>query len=255
MRFVKEDPKTARRECNASRHRRSATARRTFRLPSTFRHVQTKAAVGFDRRFRKFRKSLRTATATASFVLNRATVWLCLWRRNRLASQRLIQSNLHVIGRAWNVGRIWTCFAVDCAFVGNFSVRINYDHVGRILGTVRAPRFAFRIEKQRGLTRLPRFSDLLRLFRGNIAFRAGRIGIDGQPDHSFTRVLILQFLHVAAAVMLLHEWAFRIKPFEHDIFALVLRKRVGAALRVRERKIRRSAAHRRRIESIDCSSN
>jgi len=227
----------------------------TFRLPSLPRHAQTKAAVAFDRRFRKFRKSLRTATAAASFVFNGATVWLCLWRRNRLASQRLIQSNLHVIGRAWNVGRIWTCFAVDCAFVGDFSFRINDDHVGRILGAVRAPRLAFLIEKQRCLPRLPRFSDLLRLFRRDIAFRAGRIGIDGQPDHSFARILILQFLHVATAVMLLHERAFRIKPFEHHIFALVLRKRVGATLRVRQRKIRRNAAHRRGIESIKCSSN
>jgi hypothetical protein len=226
-----------------------------FALPSSPRYAQTKAAVVFDRRFREFRKSLRTATATASFVFDRATVWLCLWRRDGLARERLIQSNLHVISRAWNVGWIRTCFAVDCAFIGDFSFRINDDHVGRVLGAVRAPRFAFRIEKQRRLPRLPRFSDLLRLFRRDIAFRAGRIGIDGQPDHSFARILILQFLHVAAAVMLLHERAFRVKPFEHDIFALVLRKRVGAALRVRERKIRRSAAHRRRIESVDCSSN
>src|SRR5204862_28802 len=58
-----------------------------------------------------------------------------------------------------------------------------------------------------------------------------------------------------ATVRLLHERAFRIKPFEHDIFALVLRKRVGAALGVRERKIRRSAAHRRRVEAKDCGGD
>ena len=162
-----------------------------FRLPSLPRHVQNKSGGRVRPPLEKVRKSPRTATATASFVFDRATVWLCLWRRNRLASQRFIQSNLHVIGRAWNVGRIWTRFAVDCAFVGDFSFRINDDHVGRVLGAVRAPRFAFRIEKQRCLPRLPRFSDLLRLFRRDIALRAGRIGIDGQPDHSFARILIL----------------------------------------------------------------
>src|SRR5206468_10125798 len=100
-----------------------------FALPSSPRHAQTKAAVAFDRRFRMFRRSLRTATATGSFVFDRATVWLCLWRRDGLARQRLIQSHLHVISRAWNVGWIRTCFAVDCAFIGDFSFRINDDHV------------------------------------------------------------------------------------------------------------------------------
>src|SRR5439155_23293846 len=94
-----------------------------FCLASLPRRAQPKAAVRFDRRFRKFRKSLRTATATASFILDRATVWLCLWRRDGLARQRLIQSNLHVISRAWNVGWIRTGFAVDCAFIGDFSFR------------------------------------------------------------------------------------------------------------------------------------
>src|SRR6266478_1999233 len=53
--------------------------------------------------------------------------------------------------------------------------------------------------------------------------RAGRVGIDGQPNDPFVRILVLQLLHVTAAVMLFHKWAFRIEPFEHDIFALVLR--------------------------------
>src|SRR5207247_10183474 len=121
----------------------------------------------------------------------------------------------------------------------------------RVLRAKCAARFAFWIEKQRCLMPLPRFSDLLRLLLRYAPLSAGGIGIDGKPDNSFACVLILQFLHVAAAVMLLHERAFRIKPFEHDIFAFVLRKRVRTALRVGERKIRRRAAYRRRVEGKD----
>ena len=72
--------------------------------------------------------------------------------------------------------------------------------------------------------RLPGGCDFLGLFRRQIAFRTGRIGIDGQPNHALVCVFFLQFLHVVGAVMLLNKRAFRIKPFEHDVLALVLGK-------------------------------
>ena len=71
--------------------------------------------------------------------------------------------------------------------------------------------------------RLPRRRDFLRLFGRYISLGAGRIGIDGQPDYTFVSDILLQVLHVAAAVMLFHEWALWIKPLEHDVLAFVLR--------------------------------
>src|SRR6478735_3554816 len=100
--------------------------------------------------------------------------------------------------------------------------------------------------------RLPGCSDLLCLFRRYVALGAWRIGIDREPDNALARIFILQLLHVAAAVMLLYERALRIKPFQHDILTLVLRKRVRRAFRVGDRKIRRSAAYLGRIEGKDC---
>src|SRR6266480_4865348 len=99
--------------------------------------------------------------------------------------------------------------------------------------------------------RLPGCSDLLRLFRRYVALGAGRIGIDREPDNALAPIFILQLLHVAAAVMLLHERTFRIKPFKHDILTLVLRKRVRIAFRVGDRKIRRSASYLARVEAKD----
>src|SRR5438034_11804889 len=99
--------------------------------------------------------------------------------------------------------------------------------------------------------RLPGCSDLLCLFRRYVALGAGRIGIDREPDNAFARIFILQLLHVAAAVMLLHERTFRIKPFKHDILTLVLRKRVRLAFCIGERKLRRSTAYRWWAEGKD----
>ena len=70
--------------------------------------------------------------------------------------------------------------------------------------------------------RLPRGRNPVGLFRRQVALRTRGIGIDGQPNHTFVRVLFLQVLHVAGAVMLFHKRTLWIKPLEHDIFALVL---------------------------------
>ena len=99
---------------------------------------------------------------------------------------------------------------------------------------------------------LPRSADLLRLLRSYASLGAGRIGIDGQPDHAFVRVLFLQVLHIAGAVVLLHKWTLRIKPLEHHVFALVFGKRVRFALGVGKRKIRRGAAYRWYVRSKNC---
>ena len=90
----------------------------------------------------------------------------------------------------------------------------------------------------------------MRLIGSEIAFGAGRVGIDGQPNDTFASVLSLQLLHVVAAVMLFHERAFRIKPLEHDVFAFVLRERLRLAIGVRSREIGRGAADRRNVRSV-----
>lgn len=103
--------------------------------------------------------------------------------------------------------------------------------------------------------RFPSRGNLPRLFRRQIPFCARGVGIDGQPNHTFIGVLFLEVLHVAAAVMFLYKRALRIKPFEHDVFALVFRKRMRRPFRVGQRKIWRGASNRRRIRGKDCSSD
>ena len=48
----------------------------------------------------------------------------------------------------------------------------------------------------------------------------GRRRIDRQPDDAFAGELLLQLLHVFALVVLLHEGAARIEPFQDDVFPL-----------------------------------
>src|SRR5262245_4280775 len=49
--------------------------------------------------------------------------------------------------------------------------------------------------------------------------RVGRV--DREPDDVATRKFLLQRLHVAARVVLAHERALGVRPFEHDVLALV----------------------------------
>jgi len=181
------------------------------------------------------------------FVFNRAAVRLRLWCRDRLAGQRLLQRRLHVVSRSGNVRRVWGSFAVNCAAVNDFSFWIDDHHVWRVFSGVSAAGVTFGIQEKRGLMCLPRTRDLLRLFRRQVSFCAGRIGIDGQPDNTLVRELFLQVLHVAAAIMLFHERALGIKPLKDDVFTLVLRQRMRLATGIRKRKLWRSAAHGRRL--------
>ncbi len=158
-----------------------------------------------------------------SFVFNRATVRPRVRRRDWFAGERFVERDFDVIGRIRNVRRIWRGFAVNRTFVDQFSFRIDHGHVRRVFCPVGAPGFAFRIEKKRGLMRFPLRHFLHRLLRRKVPFGSRRVGIDRQPDNAFTGVFFLQLLHVAAAVMLFHERAFRIEPLQHDVFAFVLR--------------------------------
>src|SRR4030095_33158 len=108
----------------------------------------------------------------------------------------------------------WGSFAVNCAAVNDLPVWIDDHHVRRVLRAVSAACVAFGIQQERGLMRLPRRRDLLRLFRRQTSLRPGGIGIAGQPDNAFVSELFLQVLHVAAAIMLFHERALWIKPFK-----------------------------------------
>src|SRR5207245_5166322 len=102
--------------------------------------------------------------------------------------------------------------------------------------------FAFRIEKESGLLCFPRSHDFLRLLGRDVALAAGRIRINRQPNDAFTGVLLLELLHVVAAVMFFHKRTFRIEPFEDDVFAFVLGQRLRLAVGVWDGKVGRSTA-------------
>ena len=65
---------------------------------------------------------------------------------------------------------------------------------------------------------------LVRFLGCQIAFLIGRVRIDREPGDTFTRKILLQLLHVAAAVMFFHERALGIEPLEHDIFSFEVGK-------------------------------
>jgi len=78
-----------------------------------------------------------------------------------------------------------------------------------------------------------------------VALESRRGRIDREPDDSLAGEFFLELLHIAAAVMFLHVRALWIKPLQHNVFAFVLRQRLGLAFRIRRRNIRRSGADRR----------
>ena len=47
--------------------------------------------------------------------------------------------------------------------------------------------------------------------------------IDGKPHHAFATGFFLQSLHVRSVVMLAHEGAARVVPFQHDVLAFEVR--------------------------------
>jgi len=61
-----------------------------------------------------------------------------------------------------------------------------------------------------------------------------RGGDNGEPDDALGGVLLLELLHIPAGVVLFHERAFVIEPFENDEFAAEVGQFVGGALGVGE---------------------
>ena len=70
------------------------------------------------------------------------------------------------------------------------------------------------------------------IFAGSGSLACLRRRIDGDPDDALGRVIGLEFLHVAGAVMLLHERAAEVDPFEDDDLALQFAERDGFAVQV-----------------------
>ena len=87
------------------------------------------------------------------------------------------------------------------------------------LGPVRAPDRALRIEQEIGGCGVPLLHLLLGLVAGHVALLARSGGADGEPDDALAGVLLLQLLHVSAAVVLADERTLEIHPLEHDEFA------------------------------------
>jgi len=178
-------------------------------------------------------------------VLHRAAVRSCGRITDFLAGQRFIEGDPHVVGRTRDVVGIRRGFAVDGAFINYFAVGIDDKHVGRVLGAIGLAGLAVRIDEKRGRFRLPFGHLLLGLFGRKISLFPGRGRINAQPDNAFAGKFFLELLHIAAAVMFLHEGAIGIKPFQHDVFPFVLGKRLRFAFRISDGKIGRGAADRR----------
>src|SRR5438067_444557 len=62
---------------------------------------------------------------TTSLVLNRATIGTRARRRDGLAGERFLESDLHVVRRVGNIGRVRRGFAVDGAFVNDLALGID----------------------------------------------------------------------------------------------------------------------------------
>src|SRR5438477_9157082 len=129
--------------------------------------------------------------ATGSLVFNRAAVGAGIGARDHFTTHRFIERSFHVIGRARNVGWIGRSFAVDRAFVNDFALRIDNKHVRRVACIISATGFAFWVKQQRGLLGVPIFHHFLRLLGRHVPLKAGRAGIDRQPDDTFAGVFAL----------------------------------------------------------------
>ena len=115
-------------------------------------------------------------------------------------------------------------FAVDRAFVDQLSFRIDDEHVRRVGGAIFVADLAVRDRAGSAVEFI--FQSLICFFASSgrkISLRARRGGINRQPDDSFAGEFLLQGLHVVARVVLLHERAARVEPFQNDVFALVNR--------------------------------
>src|SRR5437867_7059537 len=84
----------------------------------------------------------RPATAaTASLIFYRAAVWARVGVRNGFAIHRFIERYFHVVSRARNVSWIRRGFAIDRAFVNDFALGIDDEHVRGVARVVSAAGF------------------------------------------------------------------------------------------------------------------
>src|SRR5204863_5029400 len=116
----------------------------------------------------------RRPLSLTSLVLHRAAVGLGVGVRHGFAGERFVERDFHVVGRACDVGGIWSGFTVNRAFVNNFALGIDDKHVRRVLRAVAAARFAVGIENKRALLRFPFGHFGVGLVGGQVSFKAGR---------------------------------------------------------------------------------
>ena len=137
-----------------------------------------------------------------------------------------------------HVGGVGGFDAVDGAGVNNSSFLIDNEHLGRGFGAVLLADFAGGIEQDGGGSGVLILGVDIGLGTGAVALLAGGGRDDGEPDDALGGIFLLEFLHVAAGVMLFHERAFVIEPFEDDELAAETGKFVGSALGVVEGEVR-----------------
>src|SRR5438874_3090971 len=89
--------------------------------------------------WRGFRSPAASDRGYKSFVFDRAAVGTGVGVRNGLAAHRFIERNFYVVGRTRNVGWIRRSFAVDRAFVNDFALRIDNEHMRSIARVIDAP--------------------------------------------------------------------------------------------------------------------
>src|ERR1700677_2111768 len=76
-----------------------------------------------------------------------------------------------------------------------------------------------------------------------VTLLAGSGRYDRQPHHAALGPIMLQALHVAAAIVLLGEWAIPVGPLEHHVLAFKVGKVVGLVVGVGRGKRWRGLAY------------
>jgi len=171
-------------------------------------------------------------------IFHTTTVGLRLRCGDGFSGEGGIEGLADVVLRLGDVGGIGGLDAIDGAGVNNFTFFIDDEHFGRGFGAVLLANFSGGIEEDGGGGGVLVLGVDIGLGAGAMALLAGGGGDNGKPDHAFRGVLLLELLHIAAGVVLFHERAFVIEPFENDEFAAEVGQFVGSALGVGEGEFR-----------------
>jgi len=137
-----------------------------------------------------------------------------------------------------DVGGVGGLDAIDGAGVNNFTFFIDDEHLGCGFGTVLLADFSGWIEEDGGGGGILVLGVDISLGAGAVALLAGGGGDDGEPDHTFGGVFLLQLLHIPTGIVFFYKGAFVVEPFEDDKFATEVGKLVGRALGVSEGEFR-----------------